>query len=174
MKYIELTQGKRAIVDDEDYDWLNQWNWCASETKPEIYIAYRKRRVGSGAWKGLRMHRLIKSPPLDMLVDHKNHDTLDNRKCNLRVCSVSQNNANRRPSIGKSSKYKGVRWSGHRNKWYAEIKTHSKGIHIGQFETPEQAAVAYDKQAIELFGEFAYTNAEHFPELKSEEALSAS
>ena len=84
--------------------------------------------------------------------DMINHDKLDNRLSNLRLCTRSQNNANMRPRVG----YKGVRFT--RNGWQAETKIDGKYIYIGRYKTAEEAAIAYNQKTSELFGEFAFNN----------------
>ena len=157
MKRIKLTQGKFALVDDEDFEWLNERKWCAAKTTYGGFIA--------DSWDGklkrtIRMHREITNAPKGLDVDHKNHDTLDNRRENLRVCTRSQNLSNQRKTRG-SSKYKGVSWFKRRKKFQAYIKKNSKHIGLGYYANEVQAAKAYDKKAKELFGEFACLN---FPE----------
>lgn len=151
---IPLTQGKYAIVDTEDYEYLSQWKWQALEGI-DTYYAVRKKKWGS-RYKTLMMHRVILNTPLGMDTDHRNHNGLDNRKQNIRVCTRAENRQNQRPQKKGTSKYKGVRRP--KNKWLAEIRTHSKSIHLGSYEIEIDAAKAYDAKAKELFGEFACTN----------------
>jgi len=93
-----------------------------------------------------------------MVVDHINHNTLDNRRFNLRICTKGQNNMNRKPYIGKSSQYKGVIWAKHIKKWTSKIEKDTIVHHLGTFDREEDAARAYNKKAKELFKEFAYLN----------------
>ena len=106
------------------------------------------------------MHRLITNAPKGLMVDHINHNGLDNRRKNLRLCTVSQNNRNRRPITrpNKGSKYKGVTFDKKRNLFKAEIQHNKKKYFLGRFKSQIKAAQAYDKKARELFGEFAYLN----------------
>ena len=151
-KMIELTWGKYAIVDAEDCDLLSSYKWCAVK-KDQTWYAYTLTIEG----KRLPMHRLIMDEPKGLFVDHRDHNGLNNRKSNLRLCTQSQNNMNIRP-IGKTSRYKGVCWHKRRNKFIARIQIDGKRIHIGCFDDEIDAAKAYDKKAKELFGEFAYLN----------------
>ncbi len=167
MKRILLTQGKYALVDDDDFERVNRWKWCASKTN-QGHIAMRKHCFEKNKWVTLKMHRFIMNPPRNLQIDHKNHEKLDNRKCNLRICTATQNAANQKPRAGYSSKYKGVRWREDEKVWVSEIKINRKRIYIGRFKKQLLAAIAYDAKAKELFGEFAYTNAMHFPELRKE------
>ncbi len=108
------------------------------------------------------MHRFIMNADITTLVDHKNRDTLDNRKCNLRLCTKSENMRNRAMSKNNQSGYKGVRYFpfGRRKTkfWKAQIVFNHKYIHIGYYHTKEEAALAYNTKAKELFGEFACLN----------------
>ncbi len=154
-KSIPLTQGKIALVDDEDFEWLMQWKWFYHDG----YAA-----TNSGKWpnrKGAKMHRLIMNTPSGMETDHINCDKLDNRRSNLRICDGTQNQANTNLRNLNTSGYKGV--SRHNNrgkpgKWRAQIAIRGKKIHIGLFENLEDAARAYDETAIKYYGEFAKTN----------------
>ena len=112
------------------------------------------------------MHRQILNAPADLCCDHKNHNGLDNRKANLRLCTVAQNNYNKRPLPNKTSKYKGVFWCSEAKKWRAEIRQNDQRIHIGYYDYEQDAAIAYDDYAIDLFGEFAYLNNNHRPEIQ--------
>lgn len=96
MKSISLTKGKFAKVDDEDFEELNKYKWCAGEIKG-IWYAYRGKREGLIV-KRISMHRLImKAEKRWDIVDHINHDGLDNRKINLRIVTNSENLRNRKP-----------------------------------------------------------------------------
>jgi hypothetical protein len=153
VRLIELTHGKYAIVDAEDYDRLSSYKWCATEHGPSWY-AQTLRRDGVP----LSMHRLITGAPKGLFVDHRDNNGLNNRKTNLRICTEEQNQRNRRPSRGKSFKYKGVSWFKPLKKFRARISHNRICIHIGYFDNEIDAAKAYDKKAKELFGEFAYLN----------------
>lgn len=146
MKYVKVSNTV-AIVDDQDYDLVVQYRWWLTKQG----YAYTQKSLG-GVRTTTLMHRLITEPGGAEEVDHKNLDKLDNRRRNLRLCTRSQNNANR----ASSKAYKGVRWS--KNAWQAEIKKDRKYVYIGRFKTAELAARKYDEKAFELFGEFAYTN----------------
>ena len=153
MQQIELTQGMFALVDNEDFDEINQYNWCFAQ-------GYAMRKVTiSGKQKTLYMHRLITNCPADMDVDHINHDKLDNQKSNLRVCSNSENRRNQKVrTYAKSSVYKGVCFDKQHGKWRAEIGLNNKLKYLGLFTNETDAAIAYNVAAIELFGEFALLN----------------
>jgi len=152
IRFIPLTQGKFAIVDAEDYDWLNMYKWCVSKKRYNFYACRRTRG------KKIFMHRLITNAPEGMLVDHINGISLNNRRSNLRICTIAQNNRNSRPWRRSTSKYKGVSWCQAAGKWRARIRPNRKQMHLGCFDNEIKAARAYDKKAKELFGEFAYLN----------------
>lgn len=155
---IPLTQGKFAIVDDEDYEWLSRHRWFAVKDKNNYYaVRYssRKEKRGDIVW----MHREILGLTKDdgRLTDHRNHYGLDNRMVNLRICTNAQNAQNRRPR-NTTSKYKGVSWNNLAKKWQVHIKCNRKSISLGYFNNEIKAAKVYDKKAEDLFGEFAYLN----------------
>jgi hypothetical protein len=151
MKSIPLTLGNVALVDDEDYEYLNQWKWRDSH-------GYAARSQWSPFRKSITMHALIMNTPPGMVTDHINGNKLDNRRENLRVCSRSENNKNRSKNSHSSSRYKGVCWIKRIKKWRAQIKHNNRTIHIGLYDKDDDAARAYDKSAKELFGIFARTN----------------
>lgn len=151
-----------AIVSDEDYEWLMKHKWTIRINKKSGYKTIARCITRNNVKQSFLMHREImgldKSSP--MKVDHINHDTLDNRRENLRICTSSNNAMNRIKPMGRkySSKYKGVHKK--HNKWTAcvRLKENRKLICLGYFLTEEDAAIAYDAKAKELFGEFAYLN----------------
>lgn len=160
-KSISLTQGKFALVDDEDFEWLNQWKWYAVWTKQtRSFYAYRKDN-SSGDWynrRNLAMHSQILNTPKGMKGDHKNHDTLDNRRENLRNCTNTQNLMNKSKHKNSTSLFKGVSWNSRARKWIAQIQPNGKKIMLGKFLVEEEAAHVYDEAAKEHFGEFAVLN----------------
>lgn len=157
---IPLTQGQFAIVDADDYEKLSQYKWHVSGKGDMLYACRTENR------RTIMMHRQILNAPADMHCDHINHNGLDNRKANLRLCTPQQNACNRRP-LECTSKYKGVHWDSLSRKWRAEIRHNGQKIHIGYFDYELDAAIAYDDYAIELFGEFAYLNCAHRPEIQT-------
>jgi hypothetical protein len=159
MKYIPLTAAKAAMVDDADYPWLIKYRWYAAFDKPtNKYYARRHLAVRVNKYKKIRMHREIMGvvdPKIQ--VDHKNGDTLDNRRENLRIATSAQNNANHRMHKSNKSGFKGVCWDKRRQRWRATIFK-GKQYYLGYFDTPESAHDAYVAKALELFGEFARTS----------------
>jgi len=165
MKLIHLGKwGKNAgkyfaMVDDEDYELLNQWVWSVRTSINNIY-AYRND-YSSGKAVCILMHRFILGVKQTKIqVDHKDHNGLNNQKANLRKCTNSENSRNSRKTKGARSKYIGVHYHKSKYKEYirGQIMFNRKHIHLGFFKTEEDAALAYDKKAIELFGEFANLN----------------
>ena len=104
------------------------------------------------------MHREIMHAARDMEINHINHNGLDHRKANLRICTHQQKQFTQKPAKDKTSMFKGVCWHNHNNKWQVRIKYDQRSYHLGYFEDEIEAAKTYDKKAIELFGEFAYLN----------------
>jgi hypothetical protein len=160
MKEIKLTQGKVALVDDEDYEYLNQFNWCAIKCGGLFYA--RRHENNNGKYRKVFMHRFILDAPVGYEVDHINHNGLDNQRNNIRICTISQNRSNAQ-SRG-SSVYLGVciMKIKYKNKTYSYITAHiaknKKSKHLGVFKTEEEAALAYDNAAREYHGEFANLN----------------
>lgn len=162
MKLIELTKGKTAKVDDEDYEKLMKYSWNAHKHSNSDTIYYASRGVkvlGIKKVIGFKMHRQIMGvidPKIS--VDHINGDSLDNRRCNLRVCAHKENTRNRKKSENKSSPYKGLWWNKRSKKWQAAIRFEGKAYHLRYFIDPIEAAEAYNKAAIKYFGEYAKLN----------------
>lgn len=154
MKKIKLTQGKFALVDDEDFDFLNQFKWRLSNSN---YAVRWENLPGKSHNRLLQMHRVIMNTPKGLLVDHINHDTLDNRKENLRNCTPSENKYNSGKYRTGKMKYKGI--AKHSlNRWKVQIKKDNVHYRAYGFTSEEDAARAYDQMAKELHGEFAVLN----------------
>jgi hypothetical protein len=151
-RLIPLTQNQNAKVDAADYEWLNQWNWCA-DWNPCIKGFYALRVEKE---KTITMHRFILDCKKGEEADHRNHDTLDNRRENLRRSSSSQNKWNRGPRKDCTSGFRGV-WKA-RNKFYAAVYANKKRHYVGLFDDPVEAAKARDKVAKQLHGEFVHLN----------------
>jgi len=160
MKKIKITQNKYALVDDSDYEWLNQWKWQWKPTKRMRtgYVERTQRVKGTKLKLHIKMHRLIIDAKKGQIVDHKNRDGLDNRRSNLRFCTLSQNNQNFPIPSNNKSGYKGVSLHKHSGLWRANVVLNGKQYSLGYFEDIKQAGLAYNNRAKELFGEFARIN----------------
>ncbi len=143
------------MVDAADYDWLNQWNWHTSGGTRSGLYAVRNIKV-EGKSVAICMHRVIMATPDELEVDHKNHQTLDNRRVNLRLATRTQNITNQRISRRNTSGFKGVYWDKEHGRWRATISLNGKLRSLGWFNSPETAGEAYRRAATEVYGEFAY------------------
>lgn len=157
MKKIKLTQGKFALVDNEDFEYLNQWKWHFVYDGYNGY-AYRNVHKINNKRTSITMHRVLMKAKKGQIIDHINHNGLDNRKANLRYCNLSQNAANRKHNKRGTSKYLGVHYRKKENKWIAAIKHNGKSIHIAYCPTEREAALLYNKAAIKYHGQFANLN----------------
>ena len=153
-KLIPLTQGKFAIVDAEDYEFLIQFKWCYN-TGYAVRATWDKINKKTGI---IYLHRFLITTKKGEIVDHINGDRLDNRKCNLRLCTHVQNIYNCGMSKNNTSGFKGVYWHKRSKAWRAKICHNRKTIVLGEFKTAKEAAVAYDEAALKCHGEFAVTN----------------
>jgi hypothetical protein len=162
--YIPLTRNLHAIVDAEDYEWLNQYKWHANPTNGSGTI-YAARNVGRSSEL---MHRMIMRPPRGMVVDHINGNGLDNRRCNLRIVPPAVNAQNRRKRAGTKSRFIGVSPCG--NKWQAFI-AHQ---YLGRFDDEVEAAKVRDREAIKEYGEHAWLNFPPEPEPTDDQQPAAS
>lgn len=152
MRMIKLTKGKFALVDDSDFERLSKYKW-------HMHLGYALRAsYSSGKKKHIRMHRDILNVPSGKYADHINRNGLDNRRCNLRICSIGENNRNKIKKSGTSSIFKGVSWNKKDEYWHAYIYKNYKRYFLGLFEKETNAAKVYNKKAKELFGKFALLN----------------
>jgi hypothetical protein len=156
MAKIKLSKGQVALVDDADFEWLNELKWQYHYRG----YAYSQTYLGGGRanpkYKKIWMHRLITDCPTDKIVDHINRDRLDNRRSNLRTCTQAQNQMNADIRCTNTSGYRGVsRLSG---KWSARIRIDGVRKFLGLFDTPEEASKAYQAVAVKHYGEFITNN----------------
>lgn len=155
MKKIKLTQGKYALIDNEDFELVSQYKWMLDNngyaTTWKYIPKYKNNRFTA-------MHKIILRYNKKLRCDHKNENKLDNRKSNLRICTHGQNLQNRNKPINNISGYKGVDFSKNLKKYRARICINYKIIHLGYFKTAKEAGISYNKAAKKLHGEFANTN----------------
>jgi hypothetical protein len=149
MKEIQLTRGKVSLVDNDIYDKVGKYKWWCS------HDGYAWRRING---KPTPLHRYILNAQDGQIVDHINRDKLDNRRVNLRFCTVGQNACNSKMRKDNTSGYRGVCYVKRTGKWIAYVFDNRKQINIGFYDTPEIAAKAYDHEAHIQYGEFAQLN----------------
>lgn len=155
MKEITLSNGMIAKVDDQDYERLSAHAW---HYDPKGGGYARALVGGRECRKLLQMHRVVMDAPEGVQVDHINGDGLDNRRCNLRLASRSQNQQNIFVAPTNQTGYKGVHWDASKGKYRAQIMKDKRRYRLGRFDSPEEAAQAYDAAARELFGEYSRLN----------------
>lgn len=150
-----------TLLDDEDYPNFQEYKYYCDGR------GYARRGIKTDGIKSTRaLHREIIDCPDNMMVDHINHDTLDNRRCNLRIVTTNQNQQNSNPNGNR--KYKGVYKNSKTDRWEARIGHNKKQHYLGIFATQIEAAMAYDIAARPLFGEYAKLNLEDDPILLSD------
>lgn len=140
-------------VDEGDVQRLVSYTLTIQFLRKKTPYVYLRGNDG----KLIALSRFLLEAPKGLVVDHIDGNTLDNRKCNLRICTYAQNALNRRPH-GQASKYRGVTWGPRQKKWRAAIQRDKKQIHLGYFKTEIEAALAFDERAKVLHGEFARLN----------------
>jgi hypothetical protein len=155
MKTIKLSRGMFAFIDDEDFEDLNKYMWCASKHSGKFYALRKGPRPLK---KTILMHREIMKTPNGMKTDHRDGNGLNNQRYNLRICTDVQNGQNQILHKNNTTGFKGVHFNKQRNKFQAQIKVSKKMMFLGNFPSAMSAAVAYDKAAKKHFGEFAKTN----------------
>lgn len=170
MRKISLTQGYVTLVDDADFEKVSQFNWHALVTSTGVYAIGRPfppRRAGRKPAgqvaepkpPKMLLHRwLLGITEEDVEVDHRDLNTLNNQRKNLRIGTKQQNRCNQRKRSGTSSRYKGVAWNKRSACWHAKIETYGVVRYIGSFKGERAAALAYDRAAYSYHGEFASFN----------------
>lgn len=147
------SKGEEFYFDKENLELVSQYTWCIHHKGYVMTKDYKNQ------FKDLRLHRLIfnlNNPKLH--VDHINHNKIDNRKSNLRICSNAENMRNKRLISTNKSGYKGVCWNKIKKKWISQIKVNQTQMYLGTFADKKEAAQAYNEAALKYFGEFAYLN----------------
>jgi len=154
MAHVKLTQGKTAIIDDEDADIVSRFKWRAQKDRHRFYAMACIPQSGRPS-KDVALHRLVmRLPPYE--VDHINGDGLDCRKENLRGATHAQNQRNRRVNANSKTRIKGV--SKRKGRYYARISYDGRTKYIGRFKTAIEAAKAYNAASIKYHGEFGRLN----------------
>ena len=156
-KQIKLKKGHTIIVDDCDFDLVSRYTWNLSER----YIRRSTSvKTESGKWKAkiITLHCEIMQPPKGFCVDHINGDIFDNRRCNLRICTHGQNMQNQKIPKNNKSGFKGVSWNSKTQKWAMQFIINKKRLKYKLFDSPLDAAKAYNDMAKAHYGEFARIN----------------
>lgn len=159
MREIELNQGYVAFVDDDWYDFLSEHNWFVLKGAKTEY-AIRNKKKHEGGRGTILMHRVVVGLPKEspLFVDHRDFNGLNNQTHNLRIATKDQNRQNNRLRKNNKTGYKGVYRNPGYRRWRATIWKDRECIHLGMFDTPEEAAKAYNTAAMQLYGEFACLN----------------
>lgn len=153
MGEIQLTRGAYALVDDEDKKRLAQYHYYLNGH------GYAERSIkGTRHQTAYLHHDILGVPPKGMVVDHINRNPLDNRRCNLRFASRTQNRINSRPQRNGTSKYKGVSYHRQLEKWRSCITVDGKTMSLGCYHSEQEAAEAYNRAAIQFYGDYAVLN----------------
>lgn len=153
---IPLTQGQVALIDDEDLGLVGRYRWYAAwNPHTQSFYAQTNAWLDDDKKHTLRMHRLLLGNPKNVIVDHIDHDTLNNTRANLRLSTNKESSMNRRRRKDNASGYKGVRLDKRYGVWIARIQTSHGRKDIGRYRTAEEAYAAYCAAALEHHGEFA-------------------
>jgi hypothetical protein len=156
MTIIVISKGLHTAVDDDVLDLFSTLKWQAMyDSHTKKYYARCHQRI-DGKDKTVLIHRIIMGAKKGEIVDHINGNTLDNRRQNLRICTNAENCRNKKIHSDNQNGFKGIRK--HKNFWQAKVTKDYKDYYAGSFKTPLEAAIAYNKKAKELFGEFAKLN----------------
>ena len=154
---IYLGLGHFTIIEPRDYYLLSHFKWFVHGNGSNLYAA-RSALTSDLRSRIIYLHRQLMNPPPGLVVDHRNCDSLDNRRANLRTVTQAVNMRNRRKRKNTSSRFIGVHFDKQRNKWSVHIRYNSKKIWLGRFDDEIAAAKAYDEAAKNHFGEFARLN----------------
>lgn len=153
-RWIPLSKGKFALVDEADFELVSKFTWTAF-VRPRVSYAMRRDENR----RAIFLHRLIMGAPEGTQVDHEDFDGLNCRRYNLRLCTNTQNQRHMRKwSSPTSSRFKGVSWDKKNKKWEVKIRVNRQTIHLGRFLSEEDAAQKYNGAAESMFGDFAHLN----------------
>ena len=160
MQYIELTDGKEVLVDDEDAPALELWAWSFITKKSGGGYAYRDVKHPTTRKRTRKlMHREIMNAPKGLLVDHIDGNGLNNQRSNLRLVTPTQNKQNQTASRkDKKSGFKGVSWCPSKNSWRVSITVNGVNRTLGYFKDIQLGKEAYNRAALEAFGVYARVN----------------
>ena len=150
---IEI-KGYRVLIDDEDWERVSKQKWRTRVKKDRVYFMARDY-YGVNKYYNITLHRMVTNAPKGLMVDHKDNDTLNNCKSNLRICTNTENVRNSHRSESNTSGYKGVHFHKQHQKWNARITVNRKRIELGLFDCPTAAWLAYCRAAVKYHGEFA-------------------
>lgn len=144
-----------ALVDDEDYEYLNQWKWYAREHSNRLYVI-RREKDSEINWKArhLQLHRIIMKAKNGQIVDHIDRNPLNNQKNNLRFCTFAQNLANKKVQVNNTSGYRGVSWNKKSKIWQARVGLNGKEKLIKTSKCIKECVMAYDKFMVGKYKEF--------------------
>lgn len=156
MATIQLTQGKYAIVDDEDFEMLNKWKWHYNKNRGQGRAQRSTSRKSLEGKTSVFMHRVIMNCPKDLQIDHINGNGLDNRKSNLRICTNIENSRNKNITKNNTSGIRGVSWNKSYQKWHTYIRVNYRHVFLGYYFDKEQALKVRKEAEEKYFGEFAY------------------
>ena len=160
MKKIKLTQDKYALVDDCDYEYLNQWKWRIQKNGRTFYVIRNSRKDECKTRISISMHRIIlqRTGIEFKQVDHIDGNGLNNCRLNLRAATQQENSYNQSKQKHNTSGYKGVFWHEKSQKWYVQIRFNGSTIHLGLFNSKIEAARVYNQAARKYHGKFARLN----------------
>lgn len=153
---IELTKGHTAIIDTSDVEVVRDYKWRSAKGKGTNYVCAR-RKLDDGRVKTIFLHRLLMNPERGLVVDHINGEGLDNRRTNLRVVTVAQNNLNSRVRSDSQTGVKGAYYDKRKGTYYSRIRANDKSMYLGTFKTAEEAAQAYAEASEKYHGEYGRT-----------------